>query len=94
MRRGLPEQRGDALHAAKVSHLGLLPQGQPERWTRVARMVGQMELEGFGGCTNYGECEAACPKAISIKFIARMNRDYFRAVLCEPKERRGRMEAQ
>ena len=80
--------------AAKVSHLGLLPQGQPERWTRVVKMVDRMELEGFGGCTNYGECEAACPKEISIKFIARMNRDYFRAVLCEPIERRGRMEAQ
>lgn len=80
--------------AAKVSHLGLLPQGQPERWTRVVRMVEQMEIEGFGGCTNYGECEAACPKGISIKFIGRMNRDYFRAVLREPVQRRGRMEAQ
>jgi succinate dehydrogenase / fumarate reductase iron-sulfur subunit len=80
--------------AAKVSHLGLLPQGQPERWTRVVKMVDRMEIEGFGGCTNYGECEASCPKGISIKFIGRMNRDYFRAVLREPKERRGRMEAQ
>jgi succinate dehydrogenase / fumarate reductase iron-sulfur subunit len=80
--------------AAKVSHLALLPQGQPERWTRVVKMVDRMEVEGFGGCTNYGECEAACPKAISIKFIARMNRDYFRAVLREPVQRRGRMEAQ
>jgi succinate dehydrogenase / fumarate reductase iron-sulfur subunit len=80
--------------AAKVSHLGLLPQGQPERWTRVVKMIDQMEKEGFGGCTNYGECEASCPKAISIKFIARMNRDYFRAVLCEPKDRRGPMESQ
>jgi succinate dehydrogenase / fumarate reductase iron-sulfur subunit len=80
--------------AAKVSHLGLLPQGQPERWTRVVGMVEQMEKEGFGGCTNLGECEAACPKQISIKFIGRMNRDYFRAVLREPIRRRGRMEAQ
>ena len=80
--------------AAKVSHLGLLPQGQPERYTRVVAMVEQMEKEGFGGCTNLGECEAACPKKISIKFIGRMNRDYFRAVLREPKQRRGRMEAQ
>ncbi|MFI5402602.1 MAG: succinate dehydrogenase/fumarate reductase iron-sulfur subunit [Planctomycetota bacterium] len=80
--------------AAKVSHLGLLPQGQPERYTRVVAMVEQMEKEGFGGCTNLGECEAACPKKISIKFIGRMNRDYFRAVLREPKKRRGRMEAQ
>jgi succinate dehydrogenase / fumarate reductase iron-sulfur subunit len=80
--------------AAKVSHLGLLPQGQPERYTRVVAMVEQMEKEGFGGCTNLGECEAACPKKISIKFIGRMNRDYFRAVLREPLRRRGRMEAQ
>lgn len=65
--------------AAKVSHLGLLPQGQPERHQRVLRMVEQMDREGFGNCTNYGECEAACPKEISLEFIARMNRDYLRA---------------
>jgi succinate dehydrogenase / fumarate reductase iron-sulfur subunit len=65
--------------AAKVSHLGLLPQGQPERWERVMNMVGQMDAEGFGTCTNHFECEAACPKEISVKFIARMNRDYLRA---------------
>jgi len=80
--------------AAKVSHLGLLPQGQPERYARVVKMVEQMETEGFGGCTNLGECEASCPKEISIKFIGRMNRDYFRAVLCKPVDRRARMEAQ
>jgi succinate dehydrogenase / fumarate reductase iron-sulfur subunit len=80
--------------AAKVSHLGLLPQGQPERYTRVVKMVEQMETEGFGGCTNLGECEGACPKGISIKFIGRMNRDYFRAVLREPVDRRGKMDAQ
>jgi succinate dehydrogenase / fumarate reductase iron-sulfur subunit len=80
--------------AAKVSHLGLLPQGQPERWSRAVRMISQMEQEGFGGCTNFGECEAACPKSISIKFIGRMNRDYYRAVLREPVDRRGRMTAQ
>jgi succinate dehydrogenase / fumarate reductase iron-sulfur subunit len=80
--------------AAKVSHLGLLPQGQPERSTRVQRMVEQMETEGFGSCRNYGECEAACPKEISIKFIGRMNRDYLRATLVEPMDRRGSMEAQ
>jgi len=80
--------------AAKVSHLSLLPQGQPERYTRVVKMVEQMEKEGFGGCTNLGECEAACPKGISIKFIGRMNRDYFRAVLKEPIDRRGPMNAQ
>ena len=80
--------------AAKVSHLGLLEQGQPERYERVQRMVQQMEEEGFGSCRNYGECEAACPKQISIKFIGRMNRDYFRATLLRPIDRRGKMEAQ
>ena len=54
---------------AKVSHLGRLPQGQPGRYTRVQDMVEQMDAEGFGGCTNFGECEAACPKEISIRFI-------------------------
>jgi succinate dehydrogenase / fumarate reductase iron-sulfur subunit len=62
--------------AAKVSHLGILPQGQPERAERVQRMVAQMDAEGFGNCTNYFECEAACPKEISVQFIAQMNRDY------------------
>ena len=62
--------------AAKVSHLGLLPQGQPERAERVLRMIAQMDREGFGACTNHGECEAACPKGIRLEFIARMNRDY------------------
>ncbi|MEE8104995.1 MAG: succinate dehydrogenase/fumarate reductase iron-sulfur subunit [Planctomycetota bacterium] len=80
--------------AAKVSHLGLLPQGQPERYTRVRSMVEQMDNEGFGGCTNFGECEEACPKGISIKFIGQMNRDYLRATVCEPIERSGKMEAQ
>ncbi len=80
--------------AAKVSHLGLLAQGQPERYERVQRMVKQMEQEGFGSCRNYGECEAACPKQISIKFIGRMNRDYFRATLLRPIDRRGKMEVQ
>ena len=62
--------------AAKVSHLGLLPQGQPERDRRALGMVAQMDLEGFGGCTNYGECNEACPKGISLETIARMNRDF------------------
>jgi succinate dehydrogenase / fumarate reductase iron-sulfur subunit len=65
--------------AAKVSHLNILPQGQPERYSRVAAMVEAMDREPFGNCTNYGECEAACPKEISLKFIARMNRDYLAA---------------
>jgi len=66
--------------AAKVSHLGLLPQGQPERDARVVDMVARMDAEGFGACTNHGECMAACPKEISIDFIAQLNRDYWRAV--------------
>jgi succinate dehydrogenase / fumarate reductase iron-sulfur subunit len=67
--------------AAKVSHLGVLPQGQPERYSRVRNMVEQMEEEGFGACTNQQECEATCPKGISIKFIARMNKDYLASLL-------------
>ncbi len=65
--------------AAKVSHLGLLPQGQPERCDRVRNMVTAMDKEMFGNCTNIGECEAVCPKEISINFIARMNRDLIKA---------------
>jgi succinate dehydrogenase / fumarate reductase iron-sulfur subunit len=65
--------------AAKVGHLGLLPQGQPERYDRVLHMVHQMDDEGFGGCTNIGECSAVCPKEISLDFIARMNRDLIKA---------------
>jgi succinate dehydrogenase / fumarate reductase, iron-sulfur subunit len=67
--------------SAKVSHLGLLPQGQPERYRRVKAMVDQMDEEGFGGCTVTGSCEAVCPKEISLDFIARMNRDYGLALL-------------
>jgi len=67
--------------AAKVSHLGLLPQGQPERIERVLKMVATMDAEGFGGCTNHQECEAACPKEISISFIARLNRDLMKATV-------------
>jgi len=65
--------------AAKVSHLALLPQGQPERHTRVLDMVRAMDEEGFGGCTNIGECATACPKEISMDFIAMLNRDLLRA---------------
>ena len=65
--------------AAKISHLGLLPQGQPERHGRALRMVAQMDAEGFGSCTNHNECQAACPKGISVAFIARMNADFIRA---------------
>ena len=65
--------------SAKVSHLGALPQGQPERAERVRTMVATMDAEGFGNCTNFGECEAACPKEIGVKFIAQMNRDFLSA---------------
>lgn len=64
---------------AKIAHLGLLPQGQPERSLRVLNMVKQMDEEGFGNCTNIGECSAVCPKEISMDVIARMNRDMIRA---------------
>jgi succinate dehydrogenase / fumarate reductase iron-sulfur subunit len=61
--------------SAKVSHLGLLPQGQPERWRRVRNMTAQHDAEGFGHCTNHGECEAVCPKEISLNFISFLNSD-------------------
>src|SRR3954451_6677717 len=67
--------------SAKVSHLALLPQGQVERYPRVVRMVERHDAEGFGSCSNEGECEAVCPKEIPITNIARMNREYFRAML-------------
>ena len=67
--------------SAKVAHLGLLPQGQVERSERVLNMVETMDAEGFGNCTNEYECEAACPKEISVANIARMNRDYIKARL-------------
>jgi succinate dehydrogenase / fumarate reductase iron-sulfur subunit len=67
--------------SAKVSHLGLLPQGAVERDTRALNMVEQMDKEGFGNCTVIGSCEAVCPKEISMAFIGRMNRDYALAVV-------------
>ena len=78
-----PNASASLFTAAKLSHLGHLPQGQPERYRRVLSMVEQMELEDFGGCTLYGECQEACPKEISIDTITRMNRDYLRANLRE-----------
>jgi len=66
---------------AKVAHLNLLPQGQPERYRRATAMVNQMDAEGFGSCTNHAECEAACPKEIPISFIARLNHDCLKAGL-------------
>ncbi len=67
--------------ASKIGHLNTLPQGQPERRRRTLAMIEQMDAEGFGNCTNTGACEVACPKEISIDFIAFLNRDYLRAVL-------------
>ena len=74
-----PNASASLFTAAKISHLGHLPQGQPERYRRVLSMVEQMEEEDFGGCTWHGECQEACPKEISIDTITRMNRDYFKA---------------
>ncbi|TDE30734.1 succinate dehydrogenase/fumarate reductase iron-sulfur subunit [Actinomadura sp. 6K520] len=64
---------------AKVTHLGLMPQGQPERWDRVVSMLDAHDAEGFGGCTNTGECTAACPKGIPLDVIGRLNHDYLKA---------------
>jgi succinate dehydrogenase iron-sulfur subunit len=76
-----PNASASLFTAAKVGHLAELPQGQPERWSRVLGMTEQMDAEGFGGCTFHGECEAACPKSISVRFISKMNFDYLRARL-------------
>ncbi|MEX1092713.1 MAG: succinate dehydrogenase/fumarate reductase iron-sulfur subunit [Acidimicrobiia bacterium] len=73
-----PNGAANLFTAAKINHLSLLPQGQAERWTRVEGMVDTME-QYFGSCTNHGECESACPKLISIDFIAMMNADYVKA---------------
>jgi len=82
-----PNASASLFTAAKIAHLGLMPQGQPERSTRVLRMVSQMDMEEFGNCTNIGECQEACPKLISIDVIARMNRDFLRASLFGGEER-------
>jgi succinate dehydrogenase / fumarate reductase iron-sulfur subunit len=73
-----PNSAANLFTAAKVAHMNVLPQGQAERWDRVTSMVDTME-NFFGSCTNHGECESACPKSISIDFIALMNRDYVKA---------------
>jgi succinate dehydrogenase / fumarate reductase, iron-sulfur subunit len=74
-----PNASASLFTGAKISHLGLLPQGQPERDSRALRMVSQMNAESFGQCTNIGECEAVCPKGISLEVISRMNGDFIRA---------------
>jgi succinate dehydrogenase / fumarate reductase iron-sulfur subunit len=81
-----PNASASLFTAAKITHLGLLPQGQPERSRRVIRMVSQMDMESFGNCTNLGECQEACPKLISIDVIARMNRDFLRASISRGQE--------
>jgi succinate dehydrogenase / fumarate reductase iron-sulfur subunit len=82
-----PNASASLFTGAKISHLGLLPQGQPERNSRALRMVVRMNQEAFGQCTNIGECEAVCPKGIRIEVIARMNHDFLKASVTErPKD--------
>ncbi len=76
-----PNASASLFTGAKIAHLNLLPQGSPERKARVLNMVDQMEEEGFGDCSNHGECEAVCPKGISINAIAVMRREYLKARL-------------
>lgn len=76
-----PNSSASLFTASKITHLGMLPQGQPERYRRALTMVAQMDLEHFGGCSLYGECQEACPKGISIDTITRMNRDFLFASL-------------
>ena len=83
-----PNASASLFTGAKITHLGLLPQGQPERDKRALAMVEQMDLEGFGHCTLAGECQEACPKEISIDVIKRMNRDYALAAARYVEERR------
>jgi succinate dehydrogenase / fumarate reductase, iron-sulfur subunit len=82
-----PNASASLFTSAKIGHLGLLPQGQPQRDKRVLNMVAKMDDEGFGSCTNHRECEAACPKEISIAFIARMNRDFMKASATQRPEK-------
>jgi succinate dehydrogenase / fumarate reductase iron-sulfur subunit len=87
-----PNAAANLFVAAKLAHLNLLPQGQPERIDRTRKMVAQMEGEGFGHCSNHEECEAACPKGISVGFIAKMNRDFLKSMVSarETVNRRSR----
>lgn len=85
-----PNASASLFVSAKIAHLGLLPQGQPERHERARKMVAQMDAEGFGHCTNHYECEAACPKQISVEFIARMNRDFLRSMIASRDELKAR----
>ena len=87
MTPGCPNASASLFTSAKIGHLGLIPQGQPQRERRVLAMVAKMDEEGFGSCTNHRECEAACPKEISIAFIARMNRDFMKASVRQRPEK-------
>ena len=82
-----PNGSSSLFTAAKITHLGTLPQGQPERYRRALKMVAQMDIEHFGGCTLFGECHEACPKGISLDTITRMNRDYLLGSLMAEEER-------
>ena len=84
-----PNGSASLFTAAKITHLGQLPQGQPERWRRALAMAKQMDNEGFGGCSLFGECQEACPKSISIDSIVNMNRDYIVASATAIEERKG-----
>jgi succinate dehydrogenase / fumarate reductase iron-sulfur subunit len=84
-----PNSSASLFTAAKITHLGDLPQGQPERYRRALRMVTQMDLENFGSCTLFGECQEACPKEISIDTITRMNRDYAYAMAVDTDTQRS-----
>ena len=84
-----PNASASLFTAAKITHLGVLPQGQPERYERVVRMVAQANAEKFGSCTNIGECEAVCPKEIKLETIARLNRDFVRASWTRRAPRNG-----
>jgi succinate dehydrogenase / fumarate reductase iron-sulfur subunit len=86
-----PNASASLFTGAKITHLGMLPQGQPERDTRALAMVEQMDIEGFGHCTLVGECQEACPKEISIDVIKKMNRDYLAATAKrqEPRQSGG-----
>ncbi|CAN5850969.1 succinate dehydrogenase/fumarate reductase iron-sulfur subunit [soil metagenome] len=84
-----PNASASLFTSAKLSHLGLMPQGQPERYRRALKMVAQMDLESFGGCTLFGECQEACPKEISIDFISRMNRDFMYGTATAAEEKSG-----
>jgi len=80
--------------SAKIAHLSLLPQGQPERYQRVKKMIERMDAELFGSCTNFGHCQDACPKGISIKFIGMMNKEYIKASLAKVSKPQGSVNSQ